>query len=88
VFVAGASYGGRATGVDYKTVAYSAAAGRQLWVSRYHGPGNMLTCRQAPRPVPALTPAAPLQLTVTAAPARVTSPAPPVALSSLANEHP
>jgi DNA-binding beta-propeller fold protein YncE len=39
VFVAGAGYGGRATGVDYETVAYS-AAGRRLWASRFSGPGR------------------------------------------------
>jgi DNA-binding beta-propeller fold protein YncE len=38
VFVTGASYGGRATGIDYETVAYSPAAGRRLWASRYSGP--------------------------------------------------
>jgi hypothetical protein len=38
-FVTGASYGGRATGTDYQTVAYS-TAGRQLWTSRYSGPGH------------------------------------------------
>jgi DNA-binding beta-propeller fold protein YncE len=42
VFVTGQSHGGPATGVDYKTVAYSAATGRQLWVSRYNGPANGL----------------------------------------------
>ena len=36
VFVTGKSRG------DYATVAYSAAAGKQLWVSRYYGPGNGL----------------------------------------------
>jgi DNA-binding beta-propeller fold protein YncE len=38
VFVTGASYDSRATGIDYETVAYSPAAGRQLWASRYSGP--------------------------------------------------
>src|SRR5712691_2480556 len=44
VFVTGESSSGRATGghseTDSETVAYSAATGRRLWVSRYHGPGN------------------------------------------------
>jgi WD40 repeat protein len=39
VFVTGYSYGGT-TSIDYATVAYSAAAGHQLWVSRYNGPAN------------------------------------------------
>ena len=40
VFVAGASYGGRATGLDYKTVAYSGVTGRQVWARLYRGPGH------------------------------------------------
>jgi len=40
VFVAGDSYGGAATGVDFEAVAYRAATGRRLWASRYSGPGR------------------------------------------------
>src|SRR5437773_2230993 len=40
VFVTGDSSGGLTTNVDYATVAYNAATGEELWVSRYNGPGN------------------------------------------------
>ena len=36
LYVTGLSYGGRATGYEYATVAYD-ASGRQLWVARHHG---------------------------------------------------
>ena len=39
MFVTGDSLG-RVTSGDYATVAYSAATGRRLWVSRYNGPAN------------------------------------------------
>jgi hypothetical protein len=40
VLVTGTSQGGPATGGDFATVAYSAATGAQLWVSRFSGPGS------------------------------------------------
>jgi hypothetical protein len=41
VFVTGTSQGlGAKRGGDYATVAYGAATGARLWVSRYNGPGN------------------------------------------------
>jgi hypothetical protein len=39
VFVTGSSYGSTTTN-DYATVAYEAATGTPLWVSRYNGPPN------------------------------------------------
>jgi len=39
VFVTGSGQGADTTG-DYVTVAYDAATGKQLWVSRYSGPGS------------------------------------------------
>ena len=46
VFVTGTS-GGVGTHVDFATVAYDAADGHQLWVSRYNGPANFQDQGQA-----------------------------------------
>ena len=52
VFVTGSSYGGRGTAADYATVAYNAATGARLWVSRYNGPrsGNDVAASVAVSP--------------------------------------
>jgi len=47
VFVAGTS-GGGGTDDHYATVAYSAAAGRQLWVSRFHANNDGGACCVSP----------------------------------------
>ncbi|MCX6639374.1 MAG: SBBP repeat-containing protein [bacterium] len=40
VYVAGASWGGSGTNLDYATIKYD-TNGNQLWVARYNGPGNL-----------------------------------------------
>ena len=50
VFVTGKSDGGRTTSDDYATVAYSAASGKRLGVSRYNDPANGAACRVAVSP--------------------------------------
>jgi DNA-binding beta-propeller fold protein YncE len=40
VCITGGSHG-RTSRIDFATVGYSAATGRQLWVGRYNGPGNL-----------------------------------------------
>ena len=47
VFVTGTS-GGSGTADDWATVAYDAATGTQLWVTRFNGPGNRYDAPQAP----------------------------------------
>lgn len=41
VFVTGTSQDPASQETEYATVAYSAATGKKLWVSRYHGPWNV-----------------------------------------------
>jgi WD40 repeat protein len=40
VYITGGSHGST-TGRDFATIRYRAATGRQLWVRRYNGPGNL-----------------------------------------------